>query len=423
MKEVRMRGFMEHTRVEDALNEYLNKLQFERLQPEEIPIAESLGRVLAEDVESALDVPHFNRSAVDGYAVRSKDTYGTAPTNPVVFDLVGSVEIGQIPTISVSKLEAVEIATGAPLPKGADSVVMLEYTERIGKDRIEIHRPVTPWSNVSKRGEDVERGEGVLERGTVLQPQDLGILTAIGATNVRVVRKPRVAILSTGNELVESGSKVELGKVVDVNRVTISAAVEDAGGVPVDLGIVRDKSSDLKSRISEGLRTSDMVLVSGGTSVGTRDLVPKVVDSLGEPGIVVHGISMRPGKPTALAAIDGKPVILLPGYPVAAIIAFNTFVKVVMARMLGTSIGGICGQKIQARMLRRVPSKPGIRDYVRVLVKRTETGYVAEPIRTTGAGIISSLVKANGLIVILEENEGLEKGEEVEVTLLRSLEE
>jgi len=181
--------------------------------------------------------------------------------------------------------------------------------------------------------------------------------------------------------------------------------------------------ADIAERVSEGLRSSDMVLISGGTSVGARDLVPTAVDSLGKPGIIVHGISMRPGKPTALAAVGGKPIILLPGYPVAALIAFNTFAQTVMKRMLGTPQGKVFRQTIRARMLRRVPSRPGVQDYVRVFVRKAGTGYVAEPIRTTGAGIISSMVEANGLVVIPEEIEGLEKGEEVEVTLLRSLDE
>jgi len=423
MKKDQTKGFKEHIRVDDALDRYLREVRIERLQPEEIPVAEALSRILAEDVNSQFDVPNFDRSAVDGYAVRSEDTYGASSTSPMVFDVVGHVGIGQMPSISVAKLQAVEIATGAPLPNGADSIVMLEYTERIGKDKIEVYRPVTPWGDVSRRGEDVRKGERVLMQGTFLQPQDLGILAAIGLDHVKVVRKPRVAVLSTGNELVEPGSSVELGKVIDVNRLIISSLIKDVGGEPMDFGIVRDVTSDIVKRISEGLRSSDMVLISGGTSVGGRDLVPDAVNSLGKPGIIVHGISMRPGKPTALAAVGDKPVILLPGYPVAALIAFNTFVQAVIDRMLGTSLGKVSRQTIRAKMLRRVPSRSGIRDYVRVLVTKTEIGYVAEPIRITGAGIISSMVKANGLVVIPEEVEGLEKGEEVEVTLLRSLHE
>lgn len=416
-----MRGFTEPVRVDQALHEYLRAIQIDSLQNEIIAVADSLGRVLAEDVVSDIDVPHFDRSAVDGYAVRSQDTFGSSPTNPMVLDLVGSVGIGQVPDIDVGKLQAIGIATGAPLPKGADAVVMLEYTERIGEGKIEIYRPATPWSNVSRRGEDVEKGEKVLGKGTVLQPQDLGMLVAVGVDQVTVIRKPRIAILSTGNELVESRSELLLGKVVDVNRIVISAAIKDLGGDPVDLGIVKDEVDDIRSRISEGLNGADMVLVSGGTSVGARDYVPKIVDSLGEPGIIVHGISMRPGKPTALAIVDGKPLILLPGYPVAAIISFNIFAKPVIAKMLGAPLAKMFKQTIRARLLRRLPSRSGTRDYARVLVKRTGAGYVAEPIRITGAGVISSIVAANGLVVIPEDTEGFEKDEEVEVTLLRPL--
>ncbi len=416
-----MRGFTEPVRVDEALHEFLKAIQIDSLQKETILVAKSLGRVLAEDVVSDIDVPHFDRSAVDGYAVRSHDTFGSSPTNPMVFDLVGSVGIGQIPDIDVGKLQAIGMATGAPLPKGADAVVMLEYTERIGEGKIEIYRPATPWNNVSKRGEDVKMGEKVLGKGTVLQPQDLGMLVAVGVDQVKVVRKPKIAILSTGNELVESRSELVLGKVVDVNRIVISAAIKDLGGDPVDLGIVKDKVGDIRSRISKGLNGSDMVLVSGGTSVGAKDFVPKIVDSLGEPGIIVHGVSMRPGKPTALAVVNGKPLILLPGYPVAAIISFNIFAKPVIAKMFGAPLAKMFKQTIRARLLRRLPSRSGTRDYARVLVKKTEAGYVAEPVRITGAGVISSIVAANGLVVVPEDTEGFEKDEEVEVTLLRPL--
>ena len=417
-----MRGFTEPVRVDEALHKYLKAIRTDSLRNETIPVAESLGRVLAEDVVSGIDVPHFDRSAVDGYAVRSHDTFGSSPTNPIVLDMVGSIGIGQVPDIDLGKLQAIGIATGAPLPKGSDAVVMLEYTERIGEGKIEIYRPATPWSNVSKRGEDVKKGEKVLGKGTVLQPQDLGMLVAVGINQVNVVQKPRIAILSTGNELVESQSELVLGKVVDVNRIVISAAVKDLGGDPVDLGIVKDEVEDIRSRISKALNKSDMVLVSGGTSVGARDYVPKIVDSLGEPGIIVHGVSMRPGKPTALAVVKGKPLILLPGYPVAAVISFNVFAKPVIAKMLGAPLEKMFKQTIRARLLRRLPSRSGTRDYARVLVKRTETGYVVEPIRITGAGVISSIVAANGLVVVPEETEGFEKDEEVEVTLLRPLE-
>ncbi|MEM3672646.1 MAG: molybdopterin molybdotransferase MoeA [Candidatus Bathyarchaeia archaeon] len=423
MKEVKARGFSEQTSVEEALRKYLKEVKIEVLQAEKTHITEALGRVLAEDVVSETDIPHFDRSAVDGYAVRSHDTFGASPTNPIVFDIVGAVEVGQTPAVIVDGQKAARVATGAPIPKGADSVVMLEYTEIIGDNKIEIYRPTTPGENVSQKGEDVKKGEKVLSKGTVLQPQDIAILAAIGKVDVKVVRKPRVAILSTGNELVEPKHEVAMSKTIDSNRFFLFAAVKDAGGEPLDLGIAKDDITEIKSRISEGLAKADLVLVSGGTSVGERDLAPEVVNSLGKPGVVIHGIAMRPGKPTALAAVNGKPVILLPGYPVSNMMAFNTFAKPLISKMLGTSVGKPPGHVVKAVMARRVLSSPGVRDFVRVIVKKMDEGYVADLVRTRGAGIISSMVKANGLVVIPEEKEGIEEGEEVEVILLRTLEE
>ncbi|MFQ6075719.1 MAG: gephyrin-like molybdotransferase Glp [Candidatus Bathyarchaeia archaeon] len=417
--DVKRRGFAEHVRVEEALKRYFEKVDVKRLQSEDVLLAEGLGRVLGEDVRAGFDVPHFDRSAVDGYAVRAEDTYGASSTNPMVLDPVGAVEFGKAPDEALGTGQAVRIATGAPLPYGADAVVMLEYAEEVGGNRVEVYRPITPGDNVSLRGEDVKEGELVLRDETILRPQDIGMLAAVGRTRIKVVRRPVVAILSTGNELVEPGTPLELGRTVDTNRYMLAAAVKDAGGKPLDIGIVSDVAGEIEDRVSKGLRLADMVLVSGGTSVGSRDLVPEVVNALGGPGIVVHGIAMRPGRPTALAAVGDRPIALLPGHPVAALIAFDTLVRPVMARMLGAPVGGGRRGVVRARMLRRVPSRIGFRDFVRVVVRRVGDGYAAEPVRVTGAGVISSMVKANGMVVIPE---GVEGGEEVEVTLFRPLE-
>jgi len=280
---------------------------------------------------------------------------------------------------------------------------------------------MVPGQNVSKRGEDVAENENVLLSGTILQPPDVGILAAIGSLRIEVIRKPIVAILSTGNELVEPGMKLGESKTADINRYALSAAVLDAGGESLDFGIARDEEDEIKYRISKGLVVADIVLVSGGTSVGEEDLIPELIDNLGSPGLIVHGISIRPGKPTALAAIGKKPIILLPGNPVAALIAFDVFVRPIISRMFGISSGRERGELLKAKITRRVPSNPGIRDFVRVKVEKRGVEYFADPIRAKGAGIISSMVRANGMVIIPEEKEGIEEGEEVEVTLLRPL--
>jgi len=419
MESVRGKGFSEYKRVDEALRLFLEELKAKALEAEKVQIPHALNRVLAEDVFAEVDVPHFDRSAVDGYAVRSEDVFGASSTNPVVLNLVGSVEIGEVPTFLVGRSETAKIATGAPLPRGADSVVMLEYTEEIGKERAEILRASTPGDNVSKVGEDVRKGDLVLRKGTTLRPHDLGILAAVGRTTVRVVRKPRVAVLSTGNELIDPGSNPESGKIIDANRPAITAAVEVEGAIPLDLGIAEDKVEEIERRIRSGLAQADLLIVTGGTSVGTRDLVPDVINRLGR-GIIVHGVSMRPGRPTALGLALGKPVLLLPGFPVAALLAFNVFAKPIISIMSGSKPKK--EETVRARVLRRIPSGVGMRHYVRVTLKKTESGYVAEPLRVTGSGVISSMVKANGLLVIPEDREGIEEGEETEVILLRPLE-
>ena len=422
MRDVRMRGFAELTSIDDALRKFFKEVNVERLPPEDFSALDSLGRVLAEDIIVPQDVPNFDRAAVDGYAVRAEDTYGASSTNPLVFDVIASSEIGVLSKVSVGRQQAVGIATGAPLPKGADAVVMVEYTEKIGGDKVEVYRSVPPGENVSMKGEDVKKGEKILSSGVILQPQDIGMLSALGMKRLKVVRKPSVAVFSTGNELVEPGDSVEVGKVVDSNRPTIMAMVKSLGGEPLDLGIARDDLAAVKLKLLEGLAV-DMVVVSGATSVGEKDLLPEAVNSLGKPGIIVHGISMRPGRPTALAAVNGKPVILLPGFPVAAMIAFDVFVKPILLRMLGASSEQVGRQTVRARVSRRVASSLGNRTFARVIINKVDGKYVVEPLRTSGSGIISSIVKANGLVIIPENKEGLEEGEEVEVMVLRPLEE
>ena len=420
-RDVRMKGFTEYTRIDEALKQYFQTVNVTTLSSEEISLVEAVDRVLAEDVQSEVNVPPFDRSAVDGYAVISEDTHGTSSTNPIVLDLIGSIDAGQSSNLELKSGTTVRIATGAPVPKGADAVIMLEYTDRINSDRIEVYRSITPGYNVSRKGEDVKSGDVVLRRGLNLKPQDVGILAAIGRRTVKVVRKPIVAILSSGNELVEPGTELENGKIVDINRYVLISAVKDVGGIPEDMGIVRDEAIDVASTISKGIEVADMVLASGGSSVGGRDLLPEAVNNLGRPGIIVHGIAMRPGMPTALAALGDKPVILLPGHSVAALIAFNSLVRPIISRLTGAPLKKMCDRIIRARVERRIPSRPGIRDFVRVIVHKTGDGFTVEPVRVRGASIISSLVKANGILVVKEEREGVEAGEEVEVTLFRQL--
>lgn len=305
------------------------------------------------------------------------------------------------------------------MPQGANAVVMVEYSKLREDGTVELSDEVHPAENVARVGEDVRKGTLVLKKGTRILPQDLGMLTYLGMTEVIVARKLRVAVLSTGSELQEV-SAFKQGKIPDVNRPALIAAIRELDCEPVDLGVAADEFSQIRSKLQEGVKTADIVLVTAGTSVGPGDIVPKVVDSLGKPGMVVHGVAMRPSMPTGLAVVDGKPVVSLPGYPVSAYIAFLEFVPPLVAYMLGSDF--LPRPLVKARLTRRITGILGSRTYVRVLVTAGRGGLAVNPVRTSGAGILSSLVQANGFIIVPEHVEGFEEGQVVDVELFRPVE-
>jgi molybdopterin molybdotransferase len=418
---VKLKGFSKYTSVDNAWQIFSKGADIQTLDSTPVTLFKARGRALAEDVKAEINLPPFDRAAVDGYAVRSQDTQGASLTNPIVLDLVGVVEIGQRGSSNVGEMETVRISTGAPTPTGADSVVMLEYTEEIDKTHVEIKRSTTPNQNLIRTGEDIRAGEIFLRKGTLIKPQDIALLAALGKKRVKVVRKPRVAVLSTGDELVEVGKMLHRGKCFDSNRYFILTAVEEFGGEPLDLGITPDRLKMLKSRLVKATRIADLIVVSGATSVGGKDLVPDAVASIGKSAILIHGVAIRPGRPVALGKIVGKPIILLPGFPVAAMVNFYLFAQKAICKMLGVSYSPFGGWKITAKIGRRVASEAGIRDFVRVHVKHSKEGYIAEPIRVRGSGVISSMVKANGILIIPEGKEGFEEGEHAEVIIMRNL--
>lgn len=415
MTDVRMRGFDKTTDVKTALETFLPLIQL-TCETEKIKANNGLHRILAENVESTSDIPGFNRSAMDGYAVRAKDTFGASSTNPLTFSIVDSIAAGQIPKIGVEENQAILIMTGGQLPSGADAVVMFEYTNKLDENNVEIYRPVVPKENVSLAGEDVRKGHIVLKRGTILKPQDIGMLHAINVPSIRVFKKPRVAIVSIGDELIEPEGAPSPGKIINTNTPTISALLKEMLAVPVNLGIVGDDAEEIRAKLLEGTTKADMVILMGGTSVGKRDLAPEVVASVGE--LVLHGISMRPGKPTGLALVKNKPIVLVPGNPVAAMIGVYIFARRVIQRISGQTPGQTL-PLVKGRITRRIPSNVGRRDFARVLVKCVKGKYFVEPIRVAGSAILSSMVEANGIVIIPENREGIEEGEEVEVFLIR----
>jgi len=419
LSKARDRGFKEATRIEEARRIFYEALPATRLPSEQVAVQKALNRILAEDVRAEISVPSFAKSAMDGYAVVAEDTFGSAPTNPILLKLVGESKIGESPKTIVEKGQTVAIATGAPVPQGANAVVMVENTKRLETGDVEIYAPVAPGENVSQVGEDVKQGTVVLEKGRKLKPPDLGLLVALGRGTVNVVQKPKVGVLSTGNELLDV-SPGETAKIADVNRPVLMAMVEESGGMPLDLGIARDDTEQISRKLKQGLASTDLVLVTAGTSVGKGDLVPDVIDDLGKPGMLVHGIAMRPSLPTGLAVVDGKPVISLPGLPVSAMLAFSTFAQPLILRMLETEPDP--QPKVKARTTKRIVGVPGFRTFIRVQVRERDGKLIVEPLRAPGSGILTTLTRANGIVVVPENVEGFDEGAEIEVQLFRPVE-
>ena len=418
-----MKGFKKLTSLKRALEIFLEKIDKTPTAIEKIPIWDAFGRVLAEDVYSEVDVPPFDRAAMDGYAVKAIDTHGASSNSPVIFRIIGEAYAGKSFKGEVKEYEAVKISTGAPMPRGADAVVMVEYTKRIN-DSVEIYMSVSPGENVSERGEDIKKGERILQQGKTLTPFDISLLSSLGFLRVKVRVKPVVALIACGEELIDPLSiKTPFNssdKIIETNRLMFKGLTLKFGGIPLDLGIVGDSEEEISKKISEGLQKADIVTISGGTSVGERDLVPKIVQKLGKPGVIVHGVSIGPGKPVALASIDGKPVICLPGYPVAAAIDFILFVRPLIELKLGIK-GKRIDPTIKAILASRVASKIGVRHYVRVRLEERNGKMYAYPIRISGSGILSSLVRSHGFLVVPEDVEGYEKGEEVEIILFSDI--
>jgi len=408
---VRNRGFRVQERVESAIQKIKDHLKV--LGVEEVSIYECAGRVLAEEVIANSNVPPFDRAAMDGYAVIAEDTFGASETNPVLLKCVGEVKVGETSSLDVHSGQAVRVFTGSAMPGGANAVVPLEFT-RLNGEIIEVLKSVPPYKNVSRAGEDLKEGEVVLKRGEILQPQDAGILSSLGFRSVKVYRRPRVAVISTGNELLEVGEKLEGAKLYNSNNPMICNAISQLGFSAISLGIARDEFVEIERKLLEALNY-DMVIFTGGTSVGEHDLVPEVVSKHGK--ILFHGVAMKPGMPTAFGIVDKKPVFMLPGSPSACFLAFETFVVPALFRMVNVKIVERKGTTKTGILQHRVPSEIGVRSNVRVCWK---DGKVY-PLRISGSGILSSLVRANALLVVPENVEGFEAGEEVEVRLIRDI--
>ncbi len=410
-----MKGFFK-VQTPDQLYKKMDR--FKPLSSEKINIEDSLHRVLSEDIISPINLPEFPRSTVDGFALKAKDTFGVSEKNPAILRMVGEIPMGQVSDIEVKEGEAVKVATGGMIPKGADAVEMVEFTEWVDSHTLHAFKTLSPLENMIQVGEDVKAGEVVLHQGHWIRPQDIGLMAGIGKTDVHIHLRPRVGIISSGDEIVSIETVPKLGEIRDINRYTILSMVKEAGGIPLFLGIVKDRFNDLKERIELGLRESDMVVITGGSSVGSLDLTEEVLQIFPGTEILGHGVSIRPGKPTLLADIHGKPFLGLPGHPVSAMVIFHFFGKPILKILSGLSREIIWHQiKLRAKASRNIPSVPGREDYVRVKLEEREGTLWAHPIFGK-SGAISNLVKANGLIRIGINAEGLEEGEEAEVILI-----
>ena len=382
---------------------------------EELDVSESFNRVLAIDIVSQINIPPFRRSTVDGYAVKASDTYGASEENPVNLEYCGQIEIGEFSNIFVKKGNVAEIVTGAPLPKGTNSVVMVEYTTRKGND-VFVYRPVSINQNVMTEGSDIRKNEIVLKRGRIIGSREIGVLSALGLAKCSVYKQPRVAIISTGNEIVHPGNPLPPGKIYDINANALGAAVSVSGGKPINLGIIPDNKEELTKSLKIALEIADVIITSGGVSVGPKDFTPKVIDKLGQPGVIISGVAVKPGKPITISIINQKIIFSLPGNPTSALFMYNVFVHPILEKLAGRPQLSLPKKKAIAG--KKMFSARGRHTFIMVNIRSGKNGVlIANPVPTGQSGAITTLSKADGFIEISEKQQFIESGTEIEVSV------
>jgi molybdopterin molybdotransferase len=400
----------------DAISQFMEAvLPNLEIKRERINTAVALGRVLATPIAAPHPLPPFPRSTVDGYAVHAKGTFGASPGLPAYLSLIGEVDMGRTADLNPEPTQAVLIHTGGMIPQGSDAVVMIEDTQLVRDDEVEIFKPVAPGDNILMQGEDVNRGDTVFESGMKLRPQEIGGLMALGIFEVDVAVRPRVGIISTGNEVIPPHQEALPGQIRDINSYTLSALVTQAGGEAVQHGIVEDALDKLKEAAQKAHAQDDIVIITAGSSVSVHDMTSIVINSLGTPGVLVHGVAVKPGKPTILAVANGVPVIGLPGNPVSALVIAGLFVSPLIHAYLGLEVPRI-GMQVKAKLSTNLNSIAGREDYIPVRLEQTVDGFVAEPIFGR-SNLIFTLIRAIGMIRIPAEVTGLEAGSDVTVEL------
>ena len=416
----RQEQFLDVVSAEEARARFAAHLDLTPLPPETVALGAALGRVLTNDVVAAIDAPPFDRSNVDGFALRAADTLGAGDATPKLLALNAEViACGHAPKLSVAPGTATAIATGGMMPRGADAIVMIEQTELLdeGAPRIELRRAASAGQFVSYAGSDIARGETLLRRGTRIGAREIGMLAACGLARIDVVRRPTVAVLSTGDELVAPGDAMRPAGVYDSNGAIIAAAVAEAGGEPRLLGAFPDEEAALEKGVRAALADNDMVVMSGGTSKGAGDLSHSIVSRLGEPGIVVHGVALKPGKPLCLAVIGDKPIVVLPGFPTSAIFTFHAFVAPVIRARAG--LPPEAAETVSARVPVRIASELGRKEFVLVSLIEGDEGPVAFP-TGKGSGSVTSFSQADGFLEIDALAPALDAGTMAQVTLIGS---
>ncbi len=377
---------------------------------ERISLDEAYNRVLAEDIGAILDSPSFDKSAMDGYAIKAEDTFGFSQTNPAYLKIVDRIGAGDISKVVLKKGEAVKIATGAPIPEGADAVVMEEYTYE-KNDNLEVLTTLTPGENVAPFGEDFKQGDKLLKSGKLLRPQDIGIITSAGHDRVNVFKKPKIGVITTGNELVMTRSEIKGAEIINSNYYTLKALVESTLAVP-DVTHCVDDAEKVEEQIEKFLKSCDAIITTGGTAISKGDVVVDVVDKMGE--VLIHGVALRPGKPFGFGVIDETPVFMLSGYPVASMVQFDVFARSYLLKMQNIHKEFPI---IKKKASRKIASTLGRTDYVRA---KTD-GALVNPLKIEGSGIIRSMVESDCYILIEENVEGINEGEDSDVILYDSL--
>lgn len=410
-----MTEFLKLIPTNQALQILLSNLDV-TVTAERVRTIDALGRVTAASIRAPIPLPSFPRSTVDGFAVRAADTFGASESLPAYLRLIGEINMGNAPGFDINQGEAGSIPTGGMLPESSNAVVMLEYTQTVGTDTIEIYRPVAVGENIIKVGEDVQVGEEIIHTGIRIRPSEIGGMAAEGIIDVMVAKKPLVAILSSGDEVVAPEENIKPGQVRDINSYSLSALLEQTGAIPKNYGVLPDQYEQLVASATRAIAECDMLVITAGSSASERDLTARVINQLGSPGVLVHGVSIKPGKPTILAVCDHKPVIGLPGNPVSALVIASLFVIPVVETLLGlTSVGS--RKKYLAKLSTNVPSQAGREDWVAACLVAAPEGYRVEPIFSK-SNLIFSLVRANCMIRVPPDATGLSAGEMVEVYVL-----